>query len=1242
MSKDSGETTLVDYFVVAGYDPEIGLVIDPNAQESSLDLMNSHSSVASSSFVSPETLRTPLQRAYVAKINCRFPQRRLNSPFREEILSLCMPKSLRFYTEKDVPCEPSYHTFANILEDGTRINGTAITFYEEVRDYTIKERMTQLHTQHVRELTAMTSREAGVDHRERAHLPPGTVSGGTHTLPRGRKSATKRISYYGGTGENSTLYMSRTLCLITRLPIVCSTTTVLRVLHHLITSSQQPSSLPLESYIYWFLNEIPMPSPGTTLKVPFLDQCLIIQRPGPNELPFFDDIMSAIFEFMSVEKFVKLLSCFLLENQILVCSKHLHRLMLVCETLCTLAFPFRWQLVYVPILPFAQLKFVEAPVPYVMGWCYEEAVPESIYQSNVCVIDLDIGRAEFPEGMPVFPDFKKLCLEIRNIIDRYSNAYVTAGNGTNMNYGNGMEESTMTMTSDDPNSRVSIVNRNLVVKPRSDEWNSKRMSRSFDLDDGIAAIDALLKQANGDFEDARTNKQVMKQNEGVVKSSDAVARAAEIARRMGVEVNIDHLEKEIEQCDSETARKYFQEAKINNAIRECILHKLVEIFYSYEHFVVGANECKDRETFEANRESMACFDKASFLSDQPDSHLTFLSHFLETQMFTSFIDAKILSQWEPQPDEYVKLFDDRIEIMRRKLSHHMGTSIVRTPTCESAPAPVTFESESFICKRETMADYVVPAPHPIDGAVPIRCDGNWPMHLNTMLLEGNNFASPAPSPWKQRYPRLRPKSHANESAAGRPTSTYGGPTAMPSDPQAIALQQYNFVQQLLRETKTKTKRMLVDKMGKEAVQLGHLDAGITGVEENTLVASFCDLLERIWAHGLKNKQGKSALWSFVLQHQELEKPAGLTTRASSTTMLSPGQHLPPIVPYHQGRAPSLPPQDLSLQDPTVVPDPIILSPNENDFATALSDLVETIQKELSLAAKDVVTAAREVGREIKNTASEGEQTQEATTQQQPAWSQSIMKAANFISSKISTGTDKVAPPPTERLPQKPPQHPVRRYGGALSATNILSGTSRDPNRGAEMDRDRERDRERRPPRGFPPKMQPYPSTASTSQTNQQQQHQQHQRQQQQQQPQQEERGRTLNRAISGLGQTILKKSSSIADFTNPNWSMGSSSGNAGGGNGSVTNSPRHRSQSRGRARSPDGARVVLGPLPTALAYDLKNVLRMTEIKTDIGYARAFVRLALERKLLHKHLQTLFGNQRLISYVQSSLKYFDKI
>lgn len=46
-------------------------------------------------------------------------------------------------------------------------------------------------------------------------------------------------------------------------------------------------------------------------------------------------------------------------------------------------------------------------------------------------------------------------------------------------------------------------------------------------------------------------------------------------------------------------------------------------------------------------------------------------------------------------------------------------------------------------------------------------------------------------------------------------------------------------------------------MGREAVELGHGEVNITGVEENTLIASLCDLLERIWSHGLQVKQVKN-------------------------------------------------------------------------------------------------------------------------------------------------------------------------------------------------------------------------------------------------------------------------------------------------------------------------------------------------------------------------------------------------
>jgi hypothetical protein len=51
-----------------------------------------------------------------------------------------------------------------------------------------------------------------------------------------------------------------------------------------------------------------------------------------------------------------------------------------------------------------------------------------------------------------------------------------------------------------------------------------------------------------------------------------------------------------------------------------------------------------------------------------------------------------------------------------------------------------------------------------------------------------------------------------------------------------------------------TKKMLVEKLKQEAVDLGHNEDYVTGVEENTQIASLCDLLERVWSHGLHTKQ----------------------------------------------------------------------------------------------------------------------------------------------------------------------------------------------------------------------------------------------------------------------------------------------------------------------------------------------------------------------------------------------------
>ena len=106
-------------------------------------------------------------------------------------------------------------------------------------------------------------------------------------------------------------------------------------------------------------------------------------------------------------------------------------------------------------------------------------------------------------------------------------------------------------------------------------------------------------------------------------------------------------------------------------------------------------------------------------------------------------------------------------------------------------------------------------------------------------------------------------------------------------------------------------------MGNEAVELGHGHVSLSDVEDNTLIAGLCDLLERVWAHGLQTKQvrhhvdwqlrrrfrgisvvddrfsfgfqGKSALWSHIVHYQELKMAPAPNSQPIKASSLAPGK-----------------------------------------------------------------------------------------------------------------------------------------------------------------------------------------------------------------------------------------------------------------------------------------------------------------------------------------------------------------
>ena len=169
---------------------------------------------------------------------------------------------------------------------------------------------------------------------------------------------------------------------------------------------------------------------------------------------------------------------------------------------------------------------------------------------------------------------------------------------------------------------------------------------------------------------------------------------AAIAERTGIIAPISTVASNLEKSVSDTQLQQFaglenefilgEEAKeisrsqqhkneFNTAIREIFANRFTQLLLEYESFVIQPKQ--DLEDWTSNREQMQNFDKASFLSDQPQQFLPFLSPFTETQMFASFIDMKIMGTWE-DPDPRLAVFDQRVENLKTRLG------ITRSPSYE--------------------------------------------------------------------------------------------------------------------------------------------------------------------------------------------------------------------------------------------------------------------------------------------------------------------------------------------------------------------------------------------------------------------------------------------------------------------------------------------------------------------------------------------------------------------------------
>jgi len=119
--------------------------------------------------------------------------------------------------------------------------------------------------------------------------------------------------------NNDTLLVSKSICIIMPLPFISVGKLYLEQLYR-AAQNEENLPLPLESYIYNLLFEVPLPPAGKTMRFSCYDLHITCQRPSINELPLFDYSFKELFSLLGVENTVKLFTCCMLEQQILLLS----------------------------------------------------------------------------------------------------------------------------------------------------------------------------------------------------------------------------------------------------------------------------------------------------------------------------------------------------------------------------------------------------------------------------------------------------------------------------------------------------------------------------------------------------------------------------------------------------------------------------------------------------------------------------------------------------------------------------------------------------------------------------------------------------------------------------------------------------------------------------------------------------------------------------------------------------------
>lgn len=197
------------------------------------------------------------------------------------------------------------------------------------------------------------------------------------------------------------------ICIVSKYPMIKTFTSILQKLN---AKASHFLNYPLESYIKYLVNSIPAPPRGFhKLAFHIFDSDIIeIIPPAPNALPLCDINFYPLAKSLNPENIVRALNYILLERPIIFISTNIETLGPALECILALIYPFKYQMIYIPVLPLKLIDVLQVSCPFIIG--IQRQLFDKYHKTlnlSSCIVDLDKDEVFYYERRFIEANFSK-------------------------------------------------------------------------------------------------------------------------------------------------------------------------------------------------------------------------------------------------------------------------------------------------------------------------------------------------------------------------------------------------------------------------------------------------------------------------------------------------------------------------------------------------------------------------------------------------------------------------------------------------------------------------------------------------------------------------------------------------------------------------------------------------------------------------------------------------------------------